>query len=92
MGPRPDDRGNGGNRRDTKRFIGSLQWGRDLMIAETLLGVVGIVDDSWLQWGRDLMIAETSGLTLEEIVNRPLLQWGRDLMIAETMRTLRGVS
>ena len=38
-----------------------LQWGRDLLIAET--PVKNRSEERWkrLQWGRDLLIAETAG-------------------------------
>ena len=61
----------------------TLQWGRDLLVAErSIRAYAKFVDVAALQWGRDLLVAES----LE--ANEPkkaaeLLQWGRDLLVAE---------
>ncbi len=40
--------------------MASLQWGRDLIVAETrLTPVLSRLRGSRLQWGRDLIVAET---------------------------------
>ncbi len=36
-----------------------LQWGRDLIVAETCLSFGVRLADLLLQWGRDLIVAET---------------------------------
>src|SRR5579883_945866 len=58
MGPRSGDRGNLRIHQSRIRLTSSLQWGRDLVIAE----ILGSSRSSWntnqLQWGRDLVIAE----------------------------------
>ena len=38
----------------------TLQWGRDLSVAETTLSLSDGVTPEGLQWGRDLSVAETS--------------------------------
>ena len=58
MGPRSFDRG-----KDViplgAAIPDGLQWGRDLSIAERILGVGLRHTDHRLQWGRDLSIAES---------------------------------
>ncbi len=64
MGPRLVSRGKtilGGGR--NRRCI-ELQWGRDLLVAESPVIDVPKEIEQWLQWGRDLLVAErpwTSG-------------------------------
>ena len=58
MGPRLDSRGNlaAGSKYTA---ITGLQWGRDLIVAETIVDHVGTWAAGQLQWGRDLIVAET---------------------------------
>ena len=84
MGPRPFGRGRGyaGARRTGVR---SLQWGRDLSVAEGLAGNRKTRTKARLQWGRDLSVAE--GLRAADIAEGyKALQWGRDLSVAEGLR------
>ena len=37
----------------------SLQWGRDLLVAESGLRIGGAISPRRLQWGRDLLVAES---------------------------------
>ncbi len=46
-----------------------LQWGRDLLVAESVVFVLVVVDVGLLQWGRDLLVAER--LFLMEIERWP---------------------
>src|SRR5579885_390569 len=57
MGPRSGDRGNRAGQA-SGRARSSLQWGRDLEIAEMAKRTQGNSFAAWLQWGRDLEIAE----------------------------------
>ena len=82
MGPRSIDRGNFVTR--TPMSIPTrLQWGRDQLIAETVLGASPEVDVGPLQWGRDQLIAETTRRG-NKSARETWLQWGRDQLIAET--------
>ncbi len=60
MGPRLDSRGNliRSTRRSPRAVV--LQWGRDLIVAETDFRGPCRVEAAALQWGRDLIVAETS--------------------------------
>ncbi len=61
----------------------SLQWGRDLEVAERVENVRPLDGDPvMLQWGRDLEVAE-SRVFLDKLVRLLVLQWGRDLEVAE---------
>src|SRR5579884_1851609 len=64
MGPRLNSRGDNPRPLRSRKFFGMLQWGRDLIVAETPVQPV------WqqgtyvlLQWGRDLIVAETRGFS-----------------------------
>ena len=83
MGPRLDSRGN--NRCGGFRLIGGapLQWGRDLIVAETAVASVRRRGEWRLQWGRDLIVAETA-VQSNRYGSFDMLQWGRDLIVAET--------
>ena len=59
-----------------------LQWGRDLLVAESKYDQGEIEALAKLQWGRDLLVAESCG-GLTSAVIFLLLQWGRDLLVAE---------
>ena len=61
MGPRSVDRGNL-SYQEIQVNAAVLQWGRDLLIAETFELSVLYNTMMKLQWGRDLLIAETSHL------------------------------
>ncbi len=59
IGPRLDSRG---NPLDTDKLVAAiveLQWGRDLIVAETYATAWGFAASRELQWGRDLIVAET---------------------------------
>ena len=81
MGPRLVSRG-----KDTLEDIPStitlLQWGRDLLVAESQLMREARQAGLSLQWGRDLLVAE-SRYPINSSYNRFMLQWGRDLLVAE---------
>ena len=62
----------------------SLQWGRDLSVAETYDVTISPPSSLTLQWGRDLSVAETVTATWRTSDGSPRLQWGRDLSVAET--------
>src|SRR5579875_562073 len=75
------------------RAAGSLQWGRDLSIAEIEpVAHSKRARPAGLQWGRDLSIAEISRQRLLHYQEFPRLQWGRDLSIAEIHRPVVWVS
>ncbi len=37
-----------------------LQWGRDLLVAESDASMPFVNSRYWLQWGRDLLVAESA--------------------------------
>ena len=83
MGPRPSSRGY--EAAQVLLTTGSnLQWGRDLVVADTSTQLQFIAAHLALQWGRDLVVADT---TLARRVNTRCssLQWGRDLVVADTL-------
>ncbi len=45
---------------------GTLQWGRDLEVAESLRLIRRSMRQGWLQWGRDLEVAESSSIFANE--------------------------
>ena len=49
-------------------FIGTtlLQWGRDLVVADTVRRGYALTYRSELQWGRDLVVADTRASTLND--------------------------
>src|SRR5579885_2597048 len=84
MGPRLNSRGDADYIAPEHTPEGaSLQWGRDLIVAETCIYLM--IEESYfkLQWGRDLIVAETLG-QLGNFFGSVGLQWGRDLIVAET--------
>ena len=87
MGPRPSSRGYLVPVEIVYRDV-SLQWGRDLVVADTPTLRSVVCAHSALQWGRDLVVADTP-------VPRWLwkrwynLQWGRDLVVADTLSRYR---
>ena len=58
MGPRPSSRGYAACN-SCCFFDWDLQWGRDLVVADTWLGVYTGIGMESLQWGRDLVVADT---------------------------------
>ena len=60
----------------------SLQWGRDLSVAEGASYASSSAFMRALQWGRDLSVAEGVQTTSKDMSDL-LLQWGRDLSVAE---------
>src|SRR5258706_464945 len=85
-GPRSADRGINALRVGDVYLFGSLQWGRDQLIAE--LNALGLTTSrllTTLQWGRDQLIAEFMRGSLPYSFRSPL-QWGRDQLIAEFHR------
>ena len=42
----------------SRKQKGTLQWGRDQLIAEFVAGFTAAVTTNMLQWGRDQLIAE----------------------------------
>ena len=62
---------------------GSLQWGRDQLIAEIeQFGEPSTCAVPRLQWGRDQLIAEINAIAVSTSAD-DRLQWGRDQLIAE---------
>ncbi len=59
MGPRLNSRGDEPYRDIARLTIQRLQWGRDLIVAETWARIAAETTSRWLQWGRDLIVAET---------------------------------
>ncbi len=88
MGPRLDSRGNDPLILMLSPDPYSLQWGRDLIVAETYWGYSHGELRRQLQWGRDLIVAETPD-NAGELRNNVKLQWGRDLIVAETAANSR---
>ena len=60
MGPRPSSRGYPGGSAELTALL-TLQWGRDLVVADTWLDEQGKSPATTLQWGRDLVVADTTG-------------------------------
>ena len=61
MGPRLDSRGNHVGLRACGVGANALQWGRDLIVAETWrTHFTERFNAQALQWGRDLIVAETN--------------------------------
>src|SRR5579885_2187662 len=60
MGPRLNSRGDSRSRCNHVAAGDRLQWGRDLIVAETEQPVAGGLVLPALQWGRDLIVAETA--------------------------------
>src|SRR5579885_3739530 len=60
MGPRLNSRGDEPYRDIARLTIQRLQWGRDLIVAETKDGEDCLLAVYKLQWGRDLIVAETA--------------------------------
>ena len=58
MGPRLSGRGKATAIR-TRAMEIRLQWGRDLVVAESGRRDEGNLIYQWLQWGRDLVVAES---------------------------------
>ncbi len=83
MGPRPFSRGDLVVQLKDGAFVGWLQWGRDLSVAETRHSGTAAASTYTLQWGRDLSVAETSSKSSSGSGSSSL-QWGRDLSVAET--------
>jgi len=83
MGPRPFSRGKLPLACLGMRRAQSLQWGRDLSVAESIMNAISAMPPTRLQWGRDLSVAE-SWIAVWRLSPRPTwLQWGRDLSVAE---------
>ena len=61
----------------------SLQWSRDLEVAERFYFCSGLRSVVELQWSRDLEVAESSR-TGQDDHGKPKLQWSRDLEVAES--------
>src|SRR5579885_717135 len=87
MGPRSGDRGNR-RRQSASMASGSLQWGRDLVIAE-IDWIEGIIE---AYWGASMgPRSGDRGNTRFARVNwarKEKLQWGRDLVIVEMKNML----
>ena len=81
MGPRLVSRGKRAVY-SIKEWAVTLQWGRDLLVAERLPTCIGWILRTSLQWGRDLLVAERSiMISTDSMITS--LQWGRDLLVAE---------
>ena len=81
MGPQLDSCGRLARLVRTVR-IQSLQWGRNLIVAEGYRQHRRPVQGVQLQWGRNLIVAEGTEAT-ETSTCVPSLQWGRNLIVAE---------
>ena len=66
----------------------TLQWGRDLSVADTIDYESGTTRYTLLQWGRDLSVADTRVLFASR-GPMMVLQWGRDLSVADTVEVAR---
>ncbi len=62
----------------------SLQWGRRMFAAETIIGHVLGRASLFLQWGRRMFAAETGEMAEYIVMSREDLQWGRRMFAAET--------
>ena len=82
MGPRSDERGNFGEKRDPFGTRGALQWGRAQMSAEIRPSGIQASAANLLQWGRAQMSAEMRTTSAPRPHSDPL-QWGRAQMSAE---------
>ena len=63
-----------------------LQWGRNILVAESIFiffhtGMVTV-----LQWGRNILVAESSGAVIRACEVDGTLQWGRNILVAESSR------
>ncbi len=65
-----------------------LQWGRDLLVAESPSQDRPPLPKNRLQWGRDLLVAESVERSTEKM-DQHKLQWGRDLLVAESRQRTR---
>ena len=83
MGPRPNGRGNANVTVALDTLSASLQWGRDLTVAEIRSRARLSLRPGPLQWGRDLTVAEIAHAPDLAGMHTPGLQWGRDLTVAE---------
>ena len=68
---------------DPSMAIPTLQWGRDLEVAESNASPTRLRSTGRLQWGRDLEVAERLDHQIE-LCRLVELQWGRDLEVAES--------
>ncbi len=83
MGPRLDSRGNTLTPSTNLTVAFWLQWGRDLIVAETSPNASLDVPSSTASMGPRLDSRGNRSL-LAASVNAAPLQWGRDLIVAET--------
>ncbi len=84
MGPRLGSRGKTMTPRLSLVVRYTLQWGRDLEVAESSNTLDGrFAGKGPLQWGRDLEVAESKKAKEQGSPDDPL-QWGRDLEVAES--------
>ena len=58
MGPRRYRRGNACERSPKRRAKRTLQWGRDVIVAEIVSPFISLARQDALQWGRDVIVAE----------------------------------
>ena len=86
MGPRLVSRGKEVLRQSDEPQEEMLQWGRDLLVAESGSAVGPVTVSGMLQWGRDLLVAERE-IVAPSPVLATVLQWGRDLLVAESARS-----
>ena len=65
------------------RVFSTLQWGRNFIVAETIMAWIRRIATAKLQWGRNFIVAETG---TRGTLRGPqyLLQWGRNFIVAET--------
>ncbi len=59
----------------------TLQWGRDVSVAEVREDATVTARPNMLQWGRDVSVAEV--LPRRDSPAECALQWGRDVSVAE---------
>ncbi len=77
----------GVGRQNRRVSSGSLQWGRDLTVADRSMRNAAREGRLLLQWGRDLTVADSTIRSIKSRLTTPL-QWGRDLTVAD--RSLSG--
>ena len=85
MGPQLYRCGNVGRACPTTRICIMLQWGRNFIVAETLITCThDNPEQTMLQWGLNFIVAETHLCGVDAIRRVDWLQWGRNFIVAET--------
>ena len=69
---------------------GTLQWGRNFIVAEIGKRAESQVRVKLLQWGRNFIVAEMAYIT-RPVDSANLLQWGRNFIVAEIVTEALGL-